>query len=535
MKHVNRAGGLLAAGLVVALALTGCGADSGTKSKGQTKSTPNQLTIAYEADSTSLDPGQVTDINTMNVLVQLYDTLVKWDAAGKLVPSLATKWAQSTDGLKYTFTLRDDVKFSDGTKLTAKDVAYSFNRMLQDKAPGAEFGPYPFGKFFFGSVSGVKAVGDATVQFQLGSPNGGFLQALTTPTAEIVNSAAAQKAGKDFAKDGGGSGPFMLARWQRGTQLVLKPNPHYWSTKPSLQQISWVPVTDASQRVTNLEAGTAGLTINPQPASVPKLEKGGYTVATATGPHVWWIGLNASKPPLNNVKVRQAMNYAIDREAIAKDVLYGTAVPANQPIGEGQPGHAEGAEQYKYDPTKAKELLRQAGYPDGFSVNLFVTTSGSGMQEPVAMGTAMQAYLAAIGIKVKIQEFDWGTFLSKVGAGAEKSGMDMWELSWMNAAVDPSLILGPLLSKSSWPPGFNSGFYSNPDVDKAITDALAEKDQAARMALYEKASLLINQDAPWIFVDNGKAVFAHNKSVQGLKLNSSMPFLLTELKDVTVG
>lgn len=535
MKHVNRAVGLVAAALAIAVALTSCGSDLGNKSTGQAKSKSNQLTISYEADATSLDPGQVTDINTMNVLVQMYDTLVRWDADGNLVPSLATKWERSSDGLKYTFTLRSGVKFSDGTPFTAKDVAYSFNRMLQDKAPGAEFGPYPFGKFFFGSVSGVKAVSDGAVEFQLSSPNGGFLQALTTPTAEIVNSAAAQQAGKNFAQTGGGSGPFMLARWQRGTQLVLKPNPHYWGTKPSLQQISWVPVTDASQRVTNLEAGTTDLSINPQPASVPKLEKDGYTVATATGPHVWWIGLNTSKPPLNDVKVRQAMNYAIDRDAIVNGLLYGTAVPANQPIGEGQPGHAKGAEQYKYDPARAKDLLRQAGYPNGFSVNLFVTTSGSGMQEPVAMGTAVQAYLAAIGIKVKIQEFDWGTFLSKVGAGAEKSGMDMWEMSWMNAAVDPSLILGPLLTKGSWPPGFNSGFYSNPEVDKTIADALAEKDQAARMALYEKASLLINHDAPWIFVDNGKAVFAHSKRVRGLKLNKAMPFLLTGLKDVSVG
>ena len=535
MKHANRAAGLIAAFLAVAVALTGCSSASGNKSNAQAKSTPNQLTIAYEADSTSLDPGQVTDINTMNVLVQMYDTLVKWDAGGNLVPSLATKWDKSADGLKYTFTLRSDVKFSDGTPLTAKDVAYSFNRMLQDKAPGAEFGPYPFGKFFFGSVSSVKAVGDHTAEFQLSSPNGGFLQTLTAATAEIVNSVAAQKVGKNFAQEGGGSGPFMLARWQRGTQLVLKPNPHYWGTKPTLQQISWVPVADASQRVTNLEAGTVGLSISPQSASVPKLEKEGFTVASATGPHTWWIGLNASKPPLNNVKVRQAMNYAIDRDAIVKGLLYGTAVAANQPNGEGQPGYAKGAEAYKYDPAKAKDLLRQAGYPNGFSVNLMVTTSGSGMQEPVSMGTAVQGYLAAVGITVKIQEFDWGTFLSKIGAGAQKSGMDMWEMSWMNTAVDPSLFFGPLLTKGSWPPGFNTGFYSNPEVDKAVADALTEKDQAARMALYEKASLLVNQDAPWIFIDHGKAVFAHSKNVQGLKLNKAMPFLLTELKDVTVG
>jgi peptide/nickel transport system substrate-binding protein len=532
-----RATGLVASVLAAALVVAGCSSSSSSSTTAaSTSAAPaQQLTVAYEADSASLDPGQVTDINTMNVLVQLYDTLVKWDVGGNLVPSLATKWEISPDGKKYTFTLRSDVKFSDGTPLTANDVAYSFNRMLVDKAPGSEFGPYPFGKFFFGSIANVQAPDATTAVFNLSTPNGGLLPALTTPTAEIVNSAAAQKAGKDFSQVGGGSGPFMLDNWQKGTQLVLKQNPNYWGTKPTLQQITWVPVADASQRVTNIESGTAGLAINPQPASVPKLQNEGYTIDAATGPHVWWIGLNTSKGPLSNVKVRQAMNYAIDKEAIVNSVLYGTAAASNQPIGDGQPGSATGTNPYTYDVAKAKDLMKQAGFANGFSVNLFVTTSGSGMQEPVAMGTAIQGYLAAIGIKVKIQEFDWGTFLGKLTPGATKSGMDMWELSWMNTSLDPSLILGPLLTKGSWPPGFNTGFYSNPEVDKAVAAAALEKDPAARMALYQKASLLINQDAPWLFIDHGKAVYATNKNVKGLQLNKAMPFLLTELKDASIG
>lgn len=533
MKHFSRA--VLAASVAALVALTGC--SSGNKqseAKAQPASTPGSLTVAYEADATSLDPGQVTDINTMNVLVQMYDTLVQLDANAEVEPSLATKWILSPDGRTYTFTLREGVLFSDGSPLTSEDVAFSFNRMLQAGAPGSDFGPFPFGKFFFGGVSSVKALSPDTVSFHLASPNAGFLPALTTATAQVVNSAVALKLGKTFALQGGGSGPFMLAKWDRGTQLVLKPNPHYWGTKTGLQTVSWVPISDASQRVTALQAGTVGLAINPQPASIPRLEQTGFAVSQAAGPHVWWIGLNTRKAPLDNKLVRQAMNYAIDRDAIVEDLLYGTATPANQPISEGYPGFAPDANPYTYDPAKAKELLKQAGLPNGFSVDLFVTTSGSGMQEPVAMGTAVQAYLAAVGIKVKISEYDWGTFLNKVGAGAAKSGMDMWELSWMNTAVDPSLILGPLLATSSFPPGFNSGFYSNPMVDKALADALVEKDETARMALYAKASRQINEDAPWIFVDNGKAVFAHNQNVGNLQLSKAVPFLLSNLKDVTV-
>lgn len=511
------------------LAVAGCSSSESGSAATQS------LTIAYEADSSSLDPGQVTDINTMNVLVQMYDTLVKWDADANLVPSLATEWEISPDGLTYTFTLRDDVKFSDGTPLTAKDVAYSFNRMLVDKAPGSEYGPYPFGKFFYGAVANVEAKDDVTAVFNLSTPNGGLLSALTTPTAQIVNTAAAESAGKEFALVGGGSGPFMLETWQKGTQLVLKQNPNYWGSKPTLTQLVWVPVTEASQRVTNLSSGSAGLIINPQPASIPKLSSDGFNVLAETGPHIWWVGLNLELEQFQNIKVRQAMNYAIDRDSMVSSILFGSGAPANQPIGEGLPGRAPSADSYNYDPEKAKRLMSEAGYPNGFEVNFFVPTSGSGMQEPVAMGTAIQSYLAAIGIKVKIEQLDWGTFLGKLGPGATKSGMDMWELSWMNTSLDPSLVLGPLLTTGSFPPGFNTGFYSNKQVDKLVADAAAEKDPAARIALFEKASALVNADAPWLFINNGKAVYAAAAGVKGLILNKGMPFLLTELKDASIG
>jgi len=532
MNKISRARVLAVAGLALVTALAGC-TSKGQSSK-QAKVAPGQLNIAYEADATSLDPGQVTDINTMHVLVQVYDTLVRWGPSGQLTASLATSWVESPNGLKYTFTLRKGVRFSDGTALTAKDVAFSFNRMLQDKVPGAQYGPFPFGKFFYGEVANVKALTVDEVEFDLSSADAGFLQTLTTPTAEIVNSALALRLGKTFALQGGGTGAFTLARWQRGSQLVLKPNPHYWGSKTSLRLVAFIPVTDASQRVTDLQAGTVSLAVSPQPSSVPKLKKSGYSLAQAPGPHVWWIGLNVSKPPLNKPLVRQAMNYAIDRNAIVNGLLYGTATASSQPISAGLPGHAPQVTEYKYNPAKAKELLKQAGYANGFSVKLFAPTSGSGMQDPVGMGTAIQAYLAAVGIKVKISEYDWGTYLNKVNAGAAASGMDMWELSWMNTAVDPSLILGPLFSKSSWPPGFNSGFYYNPQVDKALSDGLAEKNPTARMALYQKASQMINGDAPWIFVDNGKAVYALNSQVHGLTLSKSMPFILYNLNEVTV-
>lgn len=485
-----------------------------------------KLVVGYEADATSLDPGQVTDINTMHVLTQMYEGLVKLGPNGEPAPSLATKWVVSNDGLLYTFTLKTGVKFSNGDPLNAEAVAFSFERQLNESNPGAKFGPFPFGSFFFGAVGSVKAVGANQVQFKMKSPNSALLYALTVATGFIVNPKVALAEKDKFALKGSGTGPYMLESWTRGGQLILKQNPNYWGTKGKAKNIVWVPIVQESQRSVALQSGTVDLVINPPPESLSKLKSSGFTVADAAGPHIWWVGLNLSKPPFDNKLVRQALNYAIDRKAITEGILYGTGLPANQPLAPMQLGYNPNVNKYDYNPQKAKELLAQAGYPNGFTTNFLVPTSGSGMQSPVPMGTAIQAYLGQIGIKVNIQQLDWGTFLGKIGAGAKESDLDMWELSWMDSAIDPSLVLGPLISSKSWPPGFNSGFYKNAEVDKLIDQGLIEQSPAKRKDIYQKASALINEDAPWIFVNHAKEIVAHSNKVVGFKLDPIFPFLL---------
>lgn len=521
--------------------LAGCGSSSPSGSNqssnsaggGGTSASGGKLVVGYEADATSMDPGQVTDINTMQVLLQVYETLVQYDTNGQLQPDLATKWSISKDGLQYTFSLRDGVKFSNGDPLTASDVVFSFERMLDPQNPGAQYGPFPFGDFFLGDIAKVEAPSPNQVVITLKSPDGAFLSTLTTPTAEVVDKTTALKDGKNFAMQGGGTGPFMLKSWQRGVDLQLVPNPNYWGNKPKLSEIDWTPITQQEERAQNLQSGSVQMVINPQPNSLSTLQSAGFNVDMAAGPHIWWVGLNMTKPPFNNPLVRQAMNYAIDRNAIIKGILYGTGLPANQPLAPGQLGYNPNLNNYDYNPTKAKQLLTQAGYPNGFSTTFLVPSSGSGMQSPKEMGTAIQGYLAAVGIKVQIEELDWGTFLNRVNQGAKKGNMDMWELSWMDSALDPSLVLGPLLAKSSWPPGFNSGYYDNPKVDSLLQQALQLSDQNKRNQLYQQAEALINQDAPWIFVDHAKQVIAYSKSVHGFQINKTFPYLI-QLNDVSV-
>jgi peptide/nickel transport system substrate-binding protein len=492
-------------------------------------SSSRPLVVAYDADAVSMDPAQVTDINTMQVLTQMYQGLVAWSPTvkDKIVGVLATSWSHNATDTQYTFQLRHGVKFCDGTPFNAQSVVFSFERQLDPSNPDYKYGPYPFGSFFFGNVKSVTAKGPYTVVFTLKSPDASLLSLLTVATAFVVSPTTAMRDKGTFALHGCGTGPYELAKWQRGVQLVLERNPYYTGPAPASSEIVFVPAVQSDTRVSELQSGSADIAIDPTPSSLASLVASGrFGVLKGVGPHVWWVGLNTLYKPLSNPLVREALNYAINKQAIIKGILYGTGIPATQPLSPGQLGYNASLAGYPYNPQKARQLLKQAGYPHGFTVNFFVPTSGSGMQEPVAMGEAIQEYLQAVGIKVKIVELDWGTFLGKINAGALKAGADMWELSWMDSAVDPSLVLGPLLVRSSWPPGFNSGFYSDPKVNSLVAQALGETNPQKRAQMYSEAEALITKDAPWIFVDHADAVYAYSKNVKGFRLNPTFPFLI---------
>ncbi len=523
---------LVSASAVIAVSLlaSACGSSSPTASKSghahNSKSASSSIVIGYEADATSLDPAQVTDINSGQVLNQMYDELVQYNAQGQISPDLATAWSQSANRLQYTFTLRSGVKFSNGDPLTPAAVVYSFERQLDTKNPGYQYGPYPFGDFFYGDVASVTADGKNKVVFTLKQPEASFLDSLTTLTGAIVDPKVSLKDGKSFALHGAGTGPFMLASWERGTQLVLKPNPYYWGPKPKLTKVTFIPIVQSSERSTDLESGTVNMVINPQPVDLSQIRSSGDTVAMQAGPHIWWIGMNLLEKPFSNVLVRQALNYAVNKKAIVQDVLYNTGVAADQPLSPSQMGFNPNVDPYNYNPAKAKALLKQAGYPHGFTATLLVPTSGSGMQDPVNMATSIQGDLAKIGVTIKIQQIDWGTFLNKIAEGSKKANLQMWELSWMDSAVNPSLVLGPLLAGSSWPPGFNTGFYKDPRVDNLLVQAEAATSTQQEAKLYQQAEALINQDAPWIFVDHAKSVVAYQPSVKGFTLSPVFPFYI---------
>lgn len=493
---------------------------------------PKVLIVGQIAEPKSLDPAAVTAVNDFRILMNLYDGLVRYkDGALEVEPALAKSWKISSDGLAYTFALRPGVKFHDGSDFAADAVKFNFDRMLDEKSPYRDTGPFPL-SFFFSAIKEVKVIDSLTVEFDLKEPYAPFLSNLAYPTGLIVSPEAIKKLGKDIGRHPSGTGPFVFKEWESNSKVVLERNPTYWDGAPKLEAVVFRPITDANTRVAEMLSGGIDLMVEVPPDALAQFKDGAqYQIYQQSGPHVWFLILNAKEPPFNDKRMRQAVNYAVNKKAIAENILQGTAQVAAGPT---PPAFAwaydDTLQPYPYDPTKAKELIKASGY-DGKELTFYVTEGGSGMLDPVPMGTAIQADLAAVGLKVKIETYEWNTFLGKVNPGLEGKA-NLAEMAWMTN--DPDTLPYLALRTAAWPDkqGFNSGYYSNPDVDKLLEEARKSTDQAERATLYKKMQEIVHDDAPWLFVANWKQNAIATVAVKNFKLQPSF-FLL--LHDVTKG
>jgi peptide/nickel transport system substrate-binding protein len=480
----------------------------------------NTLVVGLVAEPVALDPAQVTDLNSNRVGRRVVETLVTFaDESTQIVPGLAESWTISKDGLTYTFKLRKGVTFHDGTPLNAQAVKFSIERQINPEHPAAKLGKYPFANYFFGNVKAVEVMDDSTVRFVLKEARASFLAVLTAGAASIVSPTAAMKSGLDYATAPVGTGPFKFASWDRGQRVVLEKNPTYWRFPIKVDRVIFRPVTEAQARLTELLTGALDLIVDTPPDFMDQLENNPkVTLQRRVGAHVWYLGFNNSKKPFDDKRVRQALNYAVNKEAIVRDVLKGTGAVSKGPVLPGTWGDDGGLKPFPYDPERARKLLAEAGFPNGFSTTLWVPESGSGMQSPVAMSTVIQSNLKAVGVNVTLQTMEWGAFLAKLRTKEQ----DLFALSWMAGSEDPDLVMYPLLHSSQWTPtGPNRAMYKNPRFDEVLAQARLTTDQAKRAELYREAQRLIHDDPPWIFIDHEVQTAAFAKRVQGFKLHPS--------------
>ena len=492
---------------------------------------PNVIVVGQIAEPQSLDPHAVTAVNDFRILVNVYDGLVRFaDGSLEVEPSLAESWEISGDGLTYTFKLREGVTFHDGTPFNAEAVKFNFERMLDEEHPFHDTGPFPLA-FFFSAVEEVTAVDDTTVEFKLNEPFAPFLSNLAYPTGLIVSPAAVEASGKDYGRNPVGTGAYKFEEWQGNQRVVVTRNEDYWDGAPAPEAIVFRPITDANTRVAEMLSGGLDIMVEVPPDSVAQFRDApDFKVHEQAGPHVWFLILNMKEGPFAEKAVRQAANYAINKESLVTDVLQGTAEVAAGPI---PPAFAwaynEEVQPYPYDPDKARELLEEGGY-DGEEITFYVTEGGSGMLDPVAMGTAIQADLAAVGMNVKIETYEWNTFLGQVNPGLEGKA-HMAEMAWMTN--DPDTLPFLTLRTEAFPSegGFNSGYYSNPEVDELLNQARVSVESEERATLYQQLQEIVHEDAPWVFVANWVQGAVTTANVEGFSLQPSFFLMLQDVSN----
>ena len=484
------------------------------------------LVVGQIAEPASLDPAVSTATNDFRILVNLYEGLVRYRPGTLDVePALAERWTVSDDGLTYRFTLRPGVTFHDGTPCDAQAVKFNFDRMLDKAHPAADTGPFPLA-FFFAAIDRVEAPDPLTVRITLKEPFAPFLSNLAYPTGLIVSPTAVMKEGRGFGRRPVGTGPFRFVEWQGSRRLTIERNPDYWGAPAKLRAVIFRPVSDPNTRAMEMLAGGLDVMVEVPADALSQFRDGdGFRVHEQAGPHLWFLILNTRHGPLQDRRVRQAVNYAIDKRAIADSLLQGTAIPARGPTAPAFDWATDpAASGYPYDPDKARALLREAG-AEGAKLTFSVAEGGSGMLDPVAMGTAIQANLAAVGLAVTIETYEWNSFLARVNGGLGEAA-DMAEMAWMTN--DPDTLPYLTLRSGALPEagGFNSGYYANPELDRLLEQARRSGDRDERGRLYRQAERIIVEDAPWAFVAHWKQNAVTTAAVRGFALEPSFFLLL---------
>jgi peptide/nickel transport system substrate-binding protein len=482
---------------------------------------PNTLIYGRSEDANTLDPVNTEMGEAVNVIVNIYDTLVTYDdVTTELVPSLAEKWEHSEDGLRWTFHLRPNVKFHDGTVLTADAVKTSFDRLLQPTHPLLydELRPY---QMSYKVIQEVQTDGDLTVVFILREPSAVFLQNLTMFPASIVSPAAVKERGKGFAEKPCGTGPFQMVTWSRDEKLVLGAFKDHWRGPPGVDTLIWVPFHENQTRIAALQRGEVHIADNLSGFDVEPLKgRNDITVLNEDSMNVCYLAMQTEKTPLNRQDVRQAIWMAIDKQELCRVGYAGQASPAASMVPETMWGHAKFADR-EFNPTIAKEMLEAAAKDGGFSLPLRVTLAHMVQARPYLMnaktvGGFIKDSLQKIGIEVTLEPRDANEHFEHLRTG----DFELALAGWRSDNNDPDNFLYSLLDPDSIANGGNNvSRFRNDEFHQLLLQGQRELDPAQRLVIYQKAQEIAFAEAPVVPLVYARANVAMSKRVKGYKLH----------------
>jgi glutathione transport system substrate-binding protein len=466
------------------------------------------VVVAVASNFTTLDPYDANDTLSQAVAKSFYQGLFGLDKDMKLQNVLAESYTVSDDGLVYTIKLRQGVKFQDGTDFNAEAVKANLDRASNADNKLKRYNLYK-------NIAKTDAVDATTVKVTLKEPFSAFINILAHPATAMISPKALAQYGKEIGFLPVGTGPYSLETWNQTDFVKVKKNPDYWQKGlPKLDSITWRPVVDNNTRAAMLQTGEAQFAF-PIPYEQAALLEKNSKLELVASPSIMqrYISLNVTQKPFDNPKVREAINYAINRQALVKVAFAGYATPATG-IVPPTLAYAQSYPAWKYDPAKARELLKEAGFPNGFSTTLWSSHNHSTAQKVLQF---TQQQLAQVGIKAQLTAMDAGQRAAEVEAkGQKESGVRMFYTGWSASTGEADWALSPLFASQNWPPTlFNTAFYSNPQVDKDLVDALKTTNSEEKARLYKDAQDTIWKESPWVPLVVEKLVSAHNKNLTG--------------------
>lgn len=478
------------------------------------KAPDNDLVIAIEGSVSSMDPANIPDTSAISATRGVYENLVQFDEDNELVGQLADSWEVSDDSLTYTFHLHEGIKFHDGTDFNSAAVKANYDRVVNKDnnlrqrrtfiVTNDDDSESP-------RVESIETPDDHTVVFKLTAVWSPFINKLTQFC--MISPAALEQYGNDIMYHPCGTGPYVFKEWVEGDHTTMTTNPDYWGEKPSVDSITIKEVPEAGSRTAMLQTGEADM-VYPMPADQIEAVKGNddVSVNTADSNIMRYVTLNMNVPELSDVKVRQAMNYAIDQDAYITLMYSGYGKPATSIV----PSIINGYEEqtpYTYDLDKAKKLMKEAGYEDGFKLTLW----GDNSTQEIKGMTFIKQQLEQIGITVDVMPMDPATVNDKIYVPLEDADINMWYVNWSasDLTMDGS-VRALLYSKMAPPASANTAYYNNADFDKALDDGLHTADLDEQAKVYSTAQKLAWEDCPWLFLGNDQIIYSTKSYLSGV-------------------
>ena len=499
------------------LLLNGCSTGQSTEGTGQKDSKKDQnLIVAMKSDVTNLDPHFIVDVTTANVLYEkVYETLIIPDEDMKPQPHLAEEWSQ-LDDVTWEFKLREGVKFHDGTPFNADAVKKTFDRLLDPKVGSPQASKLEM-------IKEIEVKDDYHVIFHLTKPYAPLLSILASNEGSIMNPTILESAPESLKKEASGTGPFIFEEWKSGQYVKLKANPDYWGTAVKISGVEFRVVPEDTTRLGMIERGEAHVMAQIPVNEIQRIETSDrLKLLRNEGLGVEFLGFNVQKAPVDNLLVRQAISYAIDREAILSGVFNDVGLLGNSTMSPKVFGYSDQLVPYPYDPEKAKELLKEAGYDKGLKLTLLTADRA----ERISLAEVVQSQLKVIGVDVEIRVLEYGAYID---ANSNQEG-HLFNGSWGNATGDGDYNQYNLFHSTSKGSAGNYQYYSNTEVNRLLEEARGEKDDEKRKEIYARTQKIELDEAVYVPIRSYENLAVYHPSVKGLQLSPVSYLILSEVE-----